>query len=1431
MKTTGRSRKLGSKGNQSSMMSRAGWEEARKRRPEHRHRKVSERAVLAVTGLHTVVGSEGASVDRETKALADPFLWMSVTKNSRVESQRVPSTEVTGVRWPQEVLPGLPAEESLLDPSPITMGSPEGRFHFAIDRGGTFTDVFAQCPGGHVRVLKLLSEDPARYVDAPTEGIRRILEQEGGMLLPRDQPLDTSRIASIRMGTTVATNALLERRGERVALLVTRGFRDLLHVGTQAREDLFDLAVPMPEMLYEEVLEVDERVVLYRGEPGAGTRVEGTHARVLGCGAAGPEGPLTGQRRASLQAARGTCWRCSSLWTWGACEGSWSGSCPEASTAWPWCSCTRTRGPSTSSRWAPWPGSWASRTCRCPRRPRPWCASCLGLTLPARTPTSHPPSGATCRASAVASRDVQVLFMRSDGGLAPLDSFSGSRAVLSGPAGGVVGYSATTYRAEGGHPVIGFDMGGTSTDVSRYAGEFEHVFEASTAGVTLQAPQLDINTVAAGGGSRLFFRSGLFVVGPESAGAHPGPACYRKGGPVTLTDANLVLGRLLPASFPHIFGPGEDQPLSPEASRKALEAVATEVNSFLTNGPCPASPLSLEEVAMGFVRVANEAMCRPIRALTQARGHDPSAHVLACFGGAGGQHACAIARALGMDTVHIHRHSGLLSALGLALADVVHEAQEPCSLPYAPETFVQLDQRLSRLEEQCVDALRAQGFPRAQISTESFLHLRYQGTDCALMVSAHQRPATARSPRAGDFGAGFVERYMREFGFIIPERPVVVDDVRVRGTGRSGLRLESVPKVQSGPPRVDKMTHCYFEGGYQETPVYLLGELGFGHKLQGPCLIIDSNSTILVEPACQAEVTETGDVRISVGAEAPSAVGAQLDPVRLSIFSHRFMSIAEQMGRILQRTAISTNIKERLDFSCALFGPDGGLVSNAPHIPVHLGAMQETVQFQIRHLGADLHPGDVLLSNHPSAGGSHLPDLTVITPVFWPGQTRPVFYVASRGHHADIGGLTPGSMPPHSTTLQQEGAVFLSFRLVQAGVFQEEAVTEALLAPGKIPGCSGTRNLHDNLSDLRAQVAANQKGTQLVGELIEQYGLAVVQAYMGHVQANAELAVRDMLRAFGISRQARGLPLEVSAEDHMDDGSPIRLRVQVDPSQGSAVFDFSGTGPEVWGNLNAPRAITLSALIYCLRCLVGRDIPLNQGCLAPVHVVIPKGSILDPSPEAAVVGGNVLTSQRVVDVILRAFGACAASQGCMNNVTLGNAHVGYYETVAGGAGAGPGWHGRSGVHSHMTNTRITDPEILESRYPVILRRFELRRGSGGRGRFRGGDGVIRELLFREEALLSVLTERRTFQPYGLMGGEPGTRGLNLLIRKDGRTVNLGGKTSVPVCPGDVFCLHTPGGGGYGDPEDPAPLPASLLQPPAFPERGSVYEYRRAQETV
>ncbi|KAM6033035.1 5-oxoprolinase [Chlamydotis macqueenii] len=1291
------------------------------------------------------------------------------------------------------------------------MAAGPGGFQFAIDRGGTFTDVFARCPGGRVRVLKLLSEDPA-YGDAPTEGIRRVLEEERGVPLPRDQPLDASGIEWIRMGTTVATNALLERRGERLALLVTRGFRDLLHIGTQARPRIFDLEVAVPEVLYEEVIEVDERLIPHQ----PGCRLPGNESFPLVEGSTGAS--LAVQRPLELSALRRELER------------------------------VLARGIRSLAVLLLHSYAWPGHEERVGALARELGFRHVSLSSAVAGMARAVPRGYTACADAYLTpcirrylesfragfahqlREVPVLFMRSDGGLTPMRHFSGARAILSGPAGGVVGYAVTAHRREAGRPLIGFDMGGTSTDVSRYAGEFEHVFEASTAGVSIQAPQLDINTVAAGGGSRLFFRSGLFVVGPESAGADPGPACYRKGGPLTVTDANLCLGRLLPEYFPRIFGPGEDQPLCREAAARAFRELAARIHAFQAGtGAGARPPLSVEEVAMGFVRVANEAMCRPIRALTQARGHDAAQHVLACFGGAGGQHACAIARALGMGTVFIHKYSGILSAYGLALADVVHEAQAPCALRYEPSAFARLDERIAALERECRDALSAQGFAGAQIRTEAFLHLRYEGTDCALMCSAKGHPPTPGSCRAGDFLAAFTSRYRTEFGFTIAERAVLVDDVRVRGTGSSGVDCET-PLAPSGqPPRVETVTRCYFEGGgYLETPVFLLEELACDHRIPGPAILIDRNSTIVVEPGCAASLSAWGDVRIAVGSGPPPAPGPQLDPVQLSVFSHRFMSIAEQMGRILQRTAISTNIKERLDFSCALFGPDGGLVSNAPHIPVHLGAMQETVQFQIRSLGPDLREGDVILSNHPCAGGSHLPDLTVITPVFWPGVAGAVFFVASRGHHADIGGATPGSMPPHSTALREEGAVFLSFKLVKDGVFQEEAVTEALMAPGRVPGCSGTRNLRDNLADLRAQVAANQKGIQLVTELIRHHGLAVVQAYMAHIQANAEVAVREMLKGFA----ARwGTALE--AEDFMDDGSPIRLRVQVDPEEGSAVFDFSGSGPEVYGNCNAPRAITLSALIYCLRCMVGQDIPLNQGCLAPVRVLIPKGSILDPSPEAAVVGGNVLTSQRVVDVIFRAFGVCAASQGCMNNVTLGTERGGYYETVAGGAGAGPRWHGRSGVHTHMTNTRITDPEILELRYPVVLRRFELRPGSGGAGRWRGGQGVTRELLFRRDALLSVLSERRARRPYGLHGGSPGAPGLNLLLRRDGRTINLGAKASVPVEPGDVFHLETPGGGGFGSPEDDAE-PREGAVPPAprgFAERGSLFEYRQAQEAV
>ena len=1008
---------------------------------------------------------------------------------------------------------------------------------------------------------------------------------------------------------------------------------------------------------------------------------------------------------------------------------------------------------------------------------------------------------------------VPVYFMQSDGGLAGVDVFSGHKAVLSGPAGGYVGYAVTTrWGKTVPSQVIGFDMGGTSTDVSRYAGHYEHVFESTTAGVTIQAPQLDINTVAAGGGSRLFFQSGVFRVGPESAGAHPGPVCYRKGGLLAITDANAVLGRVLPEFFPKIFGPEENEPLDVPGAVAAMEAVAQEVNKFAEANGLPLK--TVDEVAMGFIRVANETMCRPIRALTQMKGYDVTQHVLACFGGAGGQHACAIAQALGIKTIFVHRYAGILSAVGIGLADVVQEAQEPSAARLEQAAVAELETRLDILETSAMQSLKDRGFTNAQIQAQRFLNLRYEGTDVAVMTAC---------PDDGNYAAAFEAAYRREFGFVLEERAILVDDLRVRATGHAvDLNQETeTPAAPGTLPEPAAVTSAYFEiGGRQPTPAYVLSTLSAGHKVPGPAILIDQISTVVVEPGWAAVVTPGGDLCLEKhktnnessaadGLNSPSTAAViECDPIQLAIFSHRFMGIAEQMGRVLQRTSVSVNIKERLDFSCALFDSSGNLVSNAPHLPVHLGAMSEAVKYQIKHFGPGgpgevegLLEGDVLVSNHPQlAGGSHLPDITVITPVFVNGEI--VFFVASRGHHADIGGISPGSMPPHSKALAEEGAAIVSFKLVRGGKFDEEGITSLLQAPGSsgVPGAVGTRNLRDNLSDLKAQVAANTRGIALVADLIQEYGLTVVQSYMGHIQSNAESAVREMLCAFSM-QQGLSEVGTVHARDQMDDGTPLCLAVTVDRRDGSAIFDFHGTGPQVFGNTNAPPAVTRSAIIYALRCMVTRDIPLNHGCMAPITVTIPEGSLLSPSADAAVVGGNVLTSQRVTDLVLKAFQAAAASQGCMNNFTFGDSGMGYYETVAGGAGAGPGWHGRSGVHTHMTNTRITDPEILERRYPVVLHQFRLRQGSGGAGKYHGGDGVVREIEFLRGMTASILSERRSVPPFGLLGGEDAARGVNLWLRRDGRVVSLGGKATVEVESGDRIMLLTPGGGGYGPPEE------------------------------
>jgi len=1104
------------------------------------------------------------------------------------------------------------------------------------------------------------------------------------------------------MGTTVATNALLERKGERCALITTKGFKDLQVIGNQSRPKIFDLEIRRPDLLYEYVGEVDERVVLLKESELEYNEAFLTQVDRVVVGAGHEQ--LYVERPIDEAEVRAELLRIRALgidslavclahsYTFSAHELVVKRLAEELGFAQVSCS---------------------SEVMPMVRMVPRGCTTCVDAYL---TPVIRRYLASFCSGfDEQMQQRVQISFMQSDGGLTPMHSFLGNRAILSGPAGGVVGYARTSYSAEAGltpQPVIGFDMGGTSTDVSRFAGTYEHVFESTTAGVTIQSPQLDINTVAAGGGSRLFYRNGLFVVGPESSGAHPGPVCYRKaGGLLAITDANVFLGRIQPHLFPAIFGESESEPLDREGPRRAFEEVAERVNRDVQATGGAAKPYSVDEVAYGFVRIANEAMARPIRNLTTMKGYDVTRHALSCFGGAGPQHCCAIAKMLGMKKIYVHRHSGILSAYGLSLADIVVERQVPFSGALSPESMSILVSELVQLQQSALTELTTQGFTERDMHFTGFLNCRYEGTDTALMTAVDSVwTPEGVAQLASAYEAAFVSSYQREFGFELTGRKVLVDDIRVRAVGRTvsagtnsaemvALGSEGEGGSEVAPPAAPSETVAvYFEGGRRPTGVYHLDKLRPRTSIVGPAIIVQNVATVVVEPGCVAQITRHGDIEILVQEVLDKRVTAELDPIYLSIFSHRFMGIAEQMGRTLQRTSISVNIKERLDFSCALFDPAGGLVANAPHLPVHLGAMSDAVRHQVTYWGLDnLSEGDVLVSNHPQlAGGSHLPDITVITPIFRDGQI--VFFVASRGHHADVGGISPGSMPPMSKTLVDEGAAIVAFKLVDRGVFQEEGMAALLRAPGLVPGNSGTRNLSDNISDLKAQVAANHRGAALMQELVEEYSLGVVQAYMGHIQACAEQAVRSMLRDFSLER-GLGEVGSVTAEDFLDDGTPIRLKITIDRSGAdgptnttSATFDFTGTGPEIYGNLNAPPAVTASAVIYCLRCLLKTsDIPLNQGCLAPVNIIIPKNTVLNPSNNAAVVGGNVLTSQRVTDVVLRAFQACAASQGCMNNLTFGDANMGYYETIAGGAGAGPNWHGCSGVHTHMVRKECAHP--------------------------------------------------------------------------------------------------------------------------------------------
>lgn len=836
-----------------------------------------------------------------------------------------------------------------------------------------------------------------------------------------------------------------------------------------------------------------------------------------------------------------------------------------------------------------------------------------------------------------------------------------------------------------------------------------------------------------------------------------------------------------------------------DATREEFNKLAFQINSYRKSQDPSAKEMTVAEIALGFVNVANETMCRPIRQLTEMKGHETRNHALGCFGGAGPQHACAIARALGMKEVLVHRFCGILSAYGMGLADVVEDAQEPYSAVYYRDSVLEASVREDNLLKQVKQKLQQQGFPEENINSETYLNLRYEGTDTAIMVKG-------RKEGDFDYANDFVKLFRREYGFELKNRNILICDVRVRGVGVTDILKPRAMQHASGTPKIEGHYKVYFENGWQDTPLFKLENLGYGHVIPGPAIIMNGNSTVIVEPNCSAPITKYGNIKIEIESSSSAAKVSDkvADVVQLSIFNHRFMGIAEQMGRTLQRTSISTNIKERLDFSCALFDPSGGLVANAPHVPVHLGAMSSTVCWQLKHWGENLHEGDVLVTNHPCSGGSHLPDITVITPVFDNGKL--VFFVASRGHHAEIGGITPGSMPPFSKAIWEGGAAIKAFKLVEKGVFQEEGIINLLRNPcsdATTHSIPGTRRLEDNLSDLHAQIAANQRGISLIKELIEQYGLETVQAYMIYVQLNAEEAVREMLKSVAARVSANSTKSEeqglirIEEEDYMDDGSVIHLKLTIDPQRGEAIFDFDGTSPEVYGNWNAPEAVTAAAVIYCLRCLVDVDIPLNQGCLAPVKIHIPPGCFLSPSDKAAVVGGNALTSQRVTDVVLTAFQACACSQGCMNNLTFGDDTFGYYETIGGGSRAGPSWDGISGIQCHMTNTRITDPEIFEQRYPVILHRFGLREDSGGTGLHRGGDGIVREIEFRHPVVVSILSERRVHAPRGLNGGKDGARGANFLITKDKRRVYLGGKNTIHVQAGETLQILTPGGGGWG----------------------------------
>ena len=1204
-------------------------------------------------------------------------------------------------------------------------------WQFWIDRGGTFTDIVARDPAGLLSTHKLLSENPARYADAAIAGIRKMLG------LAADAPIPPGAIEAVKMGTTVATNALLERKGDRTLLVVNRGFADILRIGNQARPRLFDLAITLPSQLYEEVIEIGGRV-----------GVDGEEIESLD----------EAQARAAFAAARAKGIAACAIVLMHA----WKYPAHEARLA----ALARAAGFAQVS---------ASHE----------VSPLLRLVPRGDTTVVDAYLSPILRryvAQIEAELDgVRLYFMQSNGGLTEAHSFQGKDAILSGPAGGIVGAARTAAMA-GLERIIGFDMGGTSTDVALYAGAFERAFETEVAGVRLRAPMMAINTVAAGGGSILHFDGSRYRVGPDSAGARPGPACYRNGGELTVTDANVCVGKIQPRHFPAIFGPDGNEPLDAGIVREKFAALAREIDTATggpTGGPTGAQNRDPREVAEGFLAIAVANMANAIKQVSVQKGHDVTRFALNCFGGAGGQHACLVADALGMETVFIHPYAGVLSAYGMGLADQSVLREQAVELPLAEGEMAGFAFLADRLAAEARAALVAQGADPATISVRRQLHLRYAGTEASLIV-----PLQALATIVAEFTAAHRSR----FGFATPDRTLVVEAVAVEATapGETVTETTLLARAQGAPEAID--TVAMFTGGAEwATPVYDRTALLAGDVLAGPALVREANATTVIEPGWAAEITARDHMllrRVVAQARRVAPGSARPDPVLLELFSNLFMNVAEQSGAVLQNTSMSVNIKERLDFSCAIFDAEGNLVANAPHVPVHLGAMGESVRTVLQARGQTLKPGDVVALNNPFNGGTHLPDVTVITPVFDTEGATIRFFVGSRGHHADIGGITPGSTPPTSRTLEEEGVVIDDFLLVDGGEFREAAL-RALLAGATWPA----RSPDVNVADIKAQVAANEKGVQELGRVVAQFGWETVRAYMRHVMDNAEESVRRVIARIGNG----------SFDYPMDDGAPLRVAVTVDQASRSAIVDFTGTAAQRSGNFNAPPAVTRAVVLYVFRCLVGDDIPLNDGCLKPIRLIVPDGSFLAPHLGAAVVAGNTEVSQATCNALFGALGAIACSQATMNNFLFGDATRQYYETICGGTGAGPGFDGTSAVQTHMTNTRMTDPEVLELRYPVRLESFAIRRRSGGAGRWRGGDGSVRRLRFLEPMTAVIVASRRNVAPFGLAGGEEGAAGRQWVERADGRHEILTGTDSAELAAGDVFVIETPGGGGYGQP--------------------------------